>query len=57
VLVTPVRIVIEIVVVLPSATLAGVTLHVALAGIAPQVKVTVPGMLAAEVSSSGKTAL
>ena len=55
-LVTPVRTVTEIVVVLPRATLAGVMLHVALAGMPPQVKTTVPGMFAADVRSRGKTA-
>lgn len=54
--VTPVRTVTETVVVLPSATLAGVMLQVALAGMPVQVKVAVPGMLAAEIRSSGKTA-
>jgi hypothetical protein len=50
---TPVRTVTEIVVVLPSATLAGVTLHVEFAGAPVQVKVAVPGMFAAELSSKG----
>jgi hypothetical protein len=50
---TPVRTVTEIVVVLPSATLAGVTLQVEFAGAPVQVKVAVPGILAAELSNNG----
>ena len=50
---TPVRTVTEIVVVLPSATLDGVMLQVEFAGAPVQVKVAVPGMFAAELSSSG----
>ena len=50
---TPVRTVTETVVVLPSAMLAGVMLQVALAGVPVQVKVAVPGMMAAELSRSG----
>ena len=53
---TPVRTVTETVVVLPSATLAGVMLQVEFAGAPVQVKVAVPGMFAAELSSSGYTA-
>ena len=52
-LVTPVRTVTETVVVLPSATLAGVTVQVEFAGAPEQVKVAVPGMFAAELSSKG----
>lgn len=52
-LVTPVRIVTDTVVVLPRATLAGVTLHVEFAGAPAHVKVAVPGMFAAEPSNSG----
>jgi hypothetical protein len=51
--VTPVRTVTETVVVLPSATLEGVTLQVELAGAPVQVKVAVPGTLAAELTSNG----
>ncbi len=47
----------EMVVVLPSVTLAGEMVHLALAGMPAQVRVAVPGTLAAELSSSGKTAL
>lgn len=50
---TPVRTVTETVVVLPSITLAGVTLQVEFAGAPAQVKVAVPGMFAAELSSNG----
>ena len=50
---TPVRTVTETVVVLPSATLAGVMLQVEFAGAPVQVKVAVPEMFAAELSSSG----
>jgi hypothetical protein len=50
---TPVRTVTEIVVVLPKATLEGVTLHVEFAGNPVQVKIAVPGMFAAELSSNG----
>jgi hypothetical protein len=50
---TPVRTVTEIVVVLPNATLAGVTLQVEFAGAPVHVKIAVPGMLAAELSSNG----
>ena len=50
---TPVRIVTEIVVVLPSATLEGVMLHVEFAGAPVQLRVAVPGMFAAELSSNG----
>src|ERR1700720_1169892 len=50
---TPVRTVTEIVVVLPSATVEGVMLQVELAGAPVQVKVAVPGMFAAELSSNG----
>jgi hypothetical protein len=50
---TPVRTVTETVVVLPSATLEGVTLHVEFAGIPAQVKVAVPETFAAELSSKG----
>jgi hypothetical protein len=53
---TPVSTVTEIVVVLPSETVEGVTLQVELAGIPVQVKATVPGTFAAELSSRGKTA-
>ena len=53
VVVTPVRRVTEMVVVLPRAMLAGVTLQVALAGAPVQVKVAVPGVVAAEVRRSG----
>lgn len=53
VLVTPVRTVTETVVVLPSVTLAGVTLQVEFAGNPVQVKVAVPETFAAEPSSSG----
>jgi hypothetical protein len=52
-LVTPVRTVTETVVVLPSATLAGVTLQVEFAGAPVHVKVAVPTIFAAELSSSG----
>ena|SRR5271170_5759179 len=52
-LVTPVRTVTETVVMLPSATLAGVTLQVEFAGAPIQVKVAIPGMFAAELSSNG----
>ena len=51
---TPVRTVTEMVAVLPSATPPGVTLQVALAGAPEQVKVAVPGVVAAEVSSRGR---
>ena len=50
---TPVRTVTETVVVLPSATLDGVMLQVEFAGAPVQVKVAVPGMFAAELSSKG----
>ena len=50
---TPVRTVTEIVVVLPSGTLAGVTLQVEFAGNPVQVNFAAPGMFAAEVSSNG----
>jgi hypothetical protein len=50
---TPVRTVTEIVVVLPRATLAGVTLQVEFAGNPVQVKIAVPAMFAAELSSNG----
>jgi len=50
---TPVRTVTEIVVVLPSATRAGVMLQVEFAGAPVQVMVAVPGMFAAELSSNG----
>jgi len=53
---TPVRIVTETVVVLPRATLAGVMLHVALAGMPLHTNVTVPETFAADVRSNGKTA-
>lgn len=54
--VTPVRIVTETVVVLPSVTLEGVTVQVALAGTPVQEKLAVPETFAAELSSRGKTA-
>jgi hypothetical protein len=50
---TPVRTVTEIVVVLPSVTLEGVILQVEFAGAPVQVRVAVPGMFAAELSSNG----
>jgi hypothetical protein len=50
---TPVRTVTEIVVVLPSATVEGVMLQVEFAGAPVHVKVAVPGMFAAELSSNG----
>ena len=53
---TPVNTVTEIVVVLPSVTVEGVTLQVEFAGIPVHVNVTVPGTFAAELSNSGKTA-
>lgn len=52
-LATPVRTVTETVVVLPSATLAGVILQVEFAGAPVHVKVAVPAIFAAELSSSG----
>ena len=53
-LATPVRTVTETVVVLPSATLAGLMLQVALAGTPVQAMAAVPGTLAAEERSRGK---
>ena len=50
---TPVRTVTETVVVLPSGTLAGVTLQVEFAGNPVQVKFAVPAMFEAELSSNG----
>jgi hypothetical protein len=50
---TPVSTVTETVVVVPSATVEGVTLQVEFAGVPAQVKVAVPGMFAAELSSNG----
>src|SRR5258705_12328737 len=50
---TPVRTVTEIVVAVPSATVDGVTLQVEFAGAPVQVKVALPEMFAAEVSSNG----
>lgn len=50
---TPVRTVTETVVVLPRATVAGVTLQVEFAGNPVQVKIAVPGIFAAELSSNG----
>jgi hypothetical protein len=48
-----VRTVTETVVAFPNATLAGVTLHVEFAGAPVQVKVAVPEIFAAELSSNG----
>ena len=50
---TPVRTVTETVVAPPSVTVDGVMLQVAFAGAPVQVKVAVPEMFAAELSSSG----
>jgi hypothetical protein len=50
---TPVRTVTEIVVVVPSVTLEGVMLQVEFVGTPVQVRVAVPGMFAAELSSNG----
>jgi hypothetical protein len=50
---TPVRTVTETVVVLPSATVEGVMLQVEFAGAPVHVKVAVPGIFAAELSSNG----
>ena len=54
--VTPVRTVTETVVVLPSVTVEGVTVQVALAGTPEQEKFAAPETFAAELSSKGYTA-